>query len=248
MRTRPASNIPDVLPELRPGRHRRPEQGGCLMEWTSVLAGERWSDHPACTHPLLAHLARVVNDVIDDGARAGLTRLVPDLVGTNSDDPSWSLEIADVAARHALPFARAHDARVLAVALLTVDRLLEPYDGRPAELRRRTTVDALATVPSAADWAERFTNEMGRPRRTHELPLGVVDVALAAVAVGRSNDEDLVALLVDAVSTCRALLPRREDLATTEWRDARRRERRLTARVGRSELPTRSRAVRHKDG
>ncbi len=32
------------------------------MELASYLAGERWSDHPACTHPLLAAVARDVND------------------------------------------------------------------------------------------------------------------------------------------------------------------------------------------
>jgi hypothetical protein len=220
MRTRPAPSIPDVLPELRPGRHRRPEQGGCLMEWTSVLAGERWSDHPTCTHPLLAHLARSVNDLVDDGGRAGLTRLVPDLVGTTSDDPSWPLEIADVAARHALPVARAEDARVLAVALITIDRLLEPFDGRPAGMRRRTTVDALAKVPVDAAWAERFTKAMGRPRRTRDLPRGVVDVAIAAAAMGPACDDDLVAMLVDAVATCRAMLPARDDVdrAPSTWR------------------------------
>ncbi|MGY4644027.1 hypothetical protein [Cellulomonas sp. URHB0016] len=220
MRTRPAPSIPDALPELRPGRHRRPEQGGCLMEWTSVLAGERWSDHPTCTHPLLAHLARSVNDLVDDGGRAGLTRLVPDLVGTTSDDPAWALEIADVAARHALPVARAEDAKVLAVALITIDRLLEPSDGRPPGKRRRTTVDALARVPMDARWAERFTREMGRPRRTRDLPRGVVDVALASVAMGPSCDADLVAMLVDAVATCRAMLPPRADVETVPaaWR------------------------------
>lgn len=206
MRTRPAPAVPDVLPELRAGKHRRPEQGGCLMEWTSLLAGERWSDHPACTHPLLAHLARSVNDIVDDGGRADLARLVPDLVGTTSDDPSWELEIADVTARHALPVARAEDARVLVVALLTIDRLLEPFDGRPPGMRRRTTVDALATVPRVAEWAERFTEEMGRPRRTRELPRSVVDVALAAASAGATCDDILVAMLVDAVATCRALV------------------------------------------
>ncbi len=29
------------------------------MELASYLAGERWSDHPACTHPLLAEAARL---------------------------------------------------------------------------------------------------------------------------------------------------------------------------------------------
>ncbi|GIG23495.1 hypothetical protein Cch01nite_42190 [Cellulomonas chitinilytica] len=222
MRTRPAPSIPDVLPELRPGRHRRPEQGGCLMEWTSVLAGERWSDHPTCTHPLLAHLARSVNDLVEDGSRMRLTHLVPDLVGTASDDPAWSLEIADVAARHALPVARAQDARVLAVALITLDRLLEPVDGRASGKRRRTTDEALARVPVDAAWAERFTRAMGRPRRTRDLPRGVVDVSLAAVATGPRCDEDLVAMLVDAVSTCRAMLPSREDregAGSATWRE-----------------------------
>ncbi|MBO9554508.1 hypothetical protein [Cellulomonas sp.] len=221
MRTRPAPSIPDALPELRPGRHRRPEQGGCLMEWTSVLAGERWSDHPTCTHPLLAHLARSVNDLVEDGSRAGLTHLVPDLVGTTSDDPAWALEIADVAARHALPVARVQDARVLAVALITLDKLLEPVDGRPAGARRRTTVDALTTVPLDAAWAERFTKAMGRPRRTRDLPRGVVDVSLAAVAMGPHCDEDLVAMLRDAVATCRAMVSPREDhegAGSTTWR------------------------------
>ena len=32
------------------------------MELASYLAGERWSAHPPCTHPLLAALARDVND------------------------------------------------------------------------------------------------------------------------------------------------------------------------------------------
>ena len=32
------------------------------MEMASYLAGERWSDHPKCTHPLVASVARMVND------------------------------------------------------------------------------------------------------------------------------------------------------------------------------------------
>jgi hypothetical protein len=43
---------PDLLPILSPGKHRSPRTGACFMELASLLAGERWSDHPACTHPL----------------------------------------------------------------------------------------------------------------------------------------------------------------------------------------------------
>ena len=59
-------NLPDGIPVLSRGHHRTPRRGACFMELASVLAGERWSDHPACTHPLLAELARLVNDDTSD--------------------------------------------------------------------------------------------------------------------------------------------------------------------------------------
>lgn len=61
---------PDGMPVLRGGKHRRPEDGSCLMEYVSVLAGERFSDRPRCTAPVLARLARHAND-----------RLRPEIVG-----------------------------------------------------------------------------------------------------------------------------------------------------------------------
>jgi hypothetical protein len=51
--------LPDMLPVLSRGKHRNPRKGACFMELASYLAGERWSDHPACTHPLLASVARL---------------------------------------------------------------------------------------------------------------------------------------------------------------------------------------------
>ena len=43
-------------PCCRAGKHRSPRKGACFMEMAAFLAGERWSDHPRCTHPLLAAL------------------------------------------------------------------------------------------------------------------------------------------------------------------------------------------------
>jgi hypothetical protein len=37
---------PDLFPILSPGKHRNPRSGACFMELASLLAGERWSDHP----------------------------------------------------------------------------------------------------------------------------------------------------------------------------------------------------------
>ncbi|KQY22948.1 hypothetical protein ASD16_10105 [Cellulomonas sp. Root485] len=199
------STFPDALPMLAVGRHRDPSDGGCLMEWVSLLAGERWSDHPACTHPLLAHLARSVNDRASDASRPALMRLLPLLTGARSDDRSWSLEIAAVTVRHALRRAGAQDGRELAVALLTLDRLLGPTDGRAPAERRATTTEVLATVPAAAAWAEDFTRAMGPPRHVRGLTRGIVDVSLATVSAASDADDALVAMLTDAVLTCQDL-------------------------------------------
>ena len=66
---RTTNTAPDLLPVLSRGRHRNATKGACFMELASFLAGERWSDHPSCTHPLLAELARSVNDYTTDAAR-----------------------------------------------------------------------------------------------------------------------------------------------------------------------------------
>ena len=86
-RARGTSRVPDQLPILQRGRHRRPEEGACVMEYVSVLAGCSFSDHPRCTHPALATLARLVNDWIDDDrTRSELALLAPDLIGAGADD------------------------------------------------------------------------------------------------------------------------------------------------------------------
>jgi hypothetical protein len=81
---------PDVLVAMTaglpapvaPGRHARPGDEGCLMELASALAREPWSDHPACVHPVLAAVARAVNDRVGDTAREWLAPLVPPMIGT----------------------------------------------------------------------------------------------------------------------------------------------------------------------
>ena len=64
------------------------------MELASYLAGERWSAHPACTHPLLAALARDVNDHIRDLGQARLAELVPSVIGLTGDDLHLDARIA----------------------------------------------------------------------------------------------------------------------------------------------------------
>ena len=98
---------PELVPILSRGRHRSPRQGACFMELASYLAGERWSAYPACTHPLLAALARDVNDHTGDAGLARIAELVPSVIGLTGDDLHLDARIALVCARMALPVAAA---------------------------------------------------------------------------------------------------------------------------------------------
>jgi hypothetical protein len=61
--------VPEGLPRLSQGSHGPGEGRACVMELVSVLAGETWSDHPKCVHPLLAEAAILVNDRLRDQDR-----------------------------------------------------------------------------------------------------------------------------------------------------------------------------------
>lgn len=73
---------PDLMPILSQGAHSDPSKGACVMEMASYLAGEEWSDSPVCTHPVLAVMARRVNDLMSDEDRGALLDLLPRLMGT----------------------------------------------------------------------------------------------------------------------------------------------------------------------
>ena len=73
---------PDFMPVLSSGSHDNPREGACIMEYVSLLAGEPWSDHPACTHPVLAAMARAVNDRIPSADRHLLIPIIGRLFGT----------------------------------------------------------------------------------------------------------------------------------------------------------------------
>ena len=74
-----AMRVPDSMPVLTRGKHKRPRNGACLMEYVSVLAGGPFTDAPACTDPTLATIARSVNDYSGDQQRQRLAILASDL-------------------------------------------------------------------------------------------------------------------------------------------------------------------------
>jgi hypothetical protein len=200
--------VPELVPQLSRGKHRSPRKGACFMELASYLAGARWSDHPGCTHPLVATLARLVNDHTSDAGRGRLVELVPSVIGLISDDPHVDVDIALRLATTALPVAAPERQRVLAVGVLAAERVLSDLDGRPADRLGEASRRALARVPDAARWAQRFTQEMRMtPKgfRRHGAPT-IVGHAVVSIAQGRVPDPDALLhdLLAAAIGDCAA--------------------------------------------
>jgi hypothetical protein len=200
---------PALLPTLSRGKHRSPRKGACFMEFASLLAGEPWSDHPACTHPLLAAVARHVNDYTSDAGRSQLVELIPSVVGLTGDDLHIDAQIALGSARLALPVAAAERQRVLAVAVLSCERALAELDGRPPGELGEQSRSALAGVPHAAAWAARFTSAApaaavsARRFRRQAAPV-IVRNAAQGIAQACVPDPDgmLRDLLVQAIEAC----------------------------------------------
>ena len=78
--------IPERLAQiarLYKGAH-NPNGKMCAMEAAAFVAGEKWSDHPNCTCPVIGAFMRSWNDGIEDDAErtALLLPLIPKIVGT----------------------------------------------------------------------------------------------------------------------------------------------------------------------
>ena len=202
--------VPDLVPVLSRGKHRNPRKGACFMELASFLAGERWSDHPTCTHPLLASLARLVNDYTSDAGRSRLGALVPSVIGQTSDDLRVDARIALRAALTALPVAAAERQRAMAVSVLVAERMLAELEGRPADSLSTSSARALAQVPHAARWARRFapgTHPTLKRFRKHAAPT-TVQYATEGIARACVPDPDALLhdLLAGAIDDCRAVI------------------------------------------
>jgi hypothetical protein len=134
------------IPTLSAGEHERLEDGACLLEAVSSVAGEPWSDHPVCVCPVLSTLLRSWNDNLPDSERDTLLRpLIPRLIGTRG---SQALE-----QRRAIMAAdwlvRFHTPAWLRLAGLTVH------------------AEALASLPEITDFAQ-FPPLMPLPTATQK--------------------------------------------------------------------------------
>jgi hypothetical protein len=220
---RPA--IPELMPFLSPGRHRNPRKGACFMELASYLAGERWSDHPACTHPLLAALARDVNDHLGDEARRTIAPLIPEVIGLNRRDEVGEIMLTREVAVTALPVVSASRQRVTAVGLLCCERALNERLGFDAEQISEATAAALAQVPDAERWARDFTRIGWGPfdRFTRRTAPAIIHGAVSGIGEAANGEREhiLVELLRRVIRECQAWMDVQLPVVTPEqWRSA----------------------------
>jgi hypothetical protein len=68
--------------KLSKGKHSAPEDGACVMELASMLAGESFTDHPESVCPAIGSFLRAYNDSIDEGRRQDLYAYASLVVGT----------------------------------------------------------------------------------------------------------------------------------------------------------------------
>jgi hypothetical protein len=159
--TAPARTIPVThqTVKLSGGRHRGPEEGACVMELASMLAGEPFSDHPLSVCPVIGSLLRAYNDSVDDDRRQDLYAYAANVVGSRSSDEVQRARAERLAAWASERQRRRWTRFFMSPAL------------RSTRLQRQRPVDALGI--HAVDAISRHTDQ------THAEVLALIDELLA---------------------------------------------------------------------
>ena len=71
--------------KLSRGPHYGPQEGMCVMEMVSFLAGEEWSDRPACVSPVITSFCIMINDNTTQAYRDKLQLRLFKMMGTADD-------------------------------------------------------------------------------------------------------------------------------------------------------------------
>ena len=101
---------PDLMPVLSRGKHKHPSRGACFLEYTALLAGEPFSDEPACVDRELAAVLRRANDLLSDRDRHLLLPFLGRGIGLAVAPPAapdWRALDAGAYAVTVVPHARA---------------------------------------------------------------------------------------------------------------------------------------------
>jgi hypothetical protein len=146
--------------KLSKGKHASPEDGACVMELASMLAGEPFSDHPASACPVIGSFLRAYNDSIDDSRRQDLYAFAAHIVGSRA-----SINIQRARAELLADWALEVQRRQWTSRYLPLGRL------RMASLKRQPSAHAVGTFAVRA--IPKHTDS------SHREVLGLLDELLA---------------------------------------------------------------------
>ncbi|HTX31886.1 MAG TPA: hypothetical protein VMD09_10895 [Solirubrobacteraceae bacterium] len=155
--------------KLSKGKHASPEDGACVMELASMLAGEPFSDHPASACPVIGSFLRAYNDSIDDGRRQDLYALAARIVGTRT-----SITIQRARAERLTEWAFEMQRRHWTTRYLPLGRL------RTSSLRRQPSAHAVGTYAVRAI-----------PKHTEESHHEVLELLEDMLAIGTPEQSGL---------------------------------------------------------
>jgi len=159
--------------KLSKGKHSSPEDGACVMELASMLAGEAFTDHPVSVCPVIGSFLRAYNDSIDDRRRQSLYEYASRVVGSRGAQRVQQAR-AERLAQWADEMYRSRRKWFLRSPLHAIERLRKP------------PVDAVGTY--AVHAIRKHTDE------THVAVLGLIDELLA---IG-TRDERVAARVIAA--------------------------------------------------
>jgi hypothetical protein len=176
--------------KLSKGKHASPEHGACVMELASMLAGERFTDHPHFVARSIAAFLRGYNDLLDDTLRQDLYRYASLCVGT-----AGSATVEEARIGRLIEWGDAQWDRLTGASLL--DRM------RRSRARRGRAADP----ETAATYALRaFTHA----RPSHREVLALVDELIEmGQAAGRSASSSRLCASSESA--------RRSSLRTASW-------------------------------
>ena len=187
--------------KLSAASHSSPQEGMCVMEMVSFLAGEKWSDMPECSSPVVSQFCQRINDKFDQTFRDRLQSYVPRLIGTFS--PNHEQERAEYLAWAAIrvftPIAfRAAGMAEWAARLENLNGTL--VDAKKVFLEAKNAAAAAAADAYAAAYADAYAAAAADANAAADAAAAAYAAAAAAYAAYAANARS------DALLTCADLV------------------------------------------
>lgn len=185
---------PQGLPVLSHGKHRNPTRGACFMEYTSILAGERFTDSPACVDVELAAVLRGANDRLSDDERTAMVPLLGRAIGLVVPAPEFAAGRVGIWRRRRAVGESDSVARTEALRRTVADRFLREVGVGPSHPRWNwyhghlrlsrlfwELLDEPAPPETPAEHAERLVARLELLHRCYEMGLAEIGVPREAV-------------------------------------------------------------------